>query len=629
MSQSLDLFPIGNCAASALIDRAGRYVWACAPRVDGDPFFSALLGGGDPGAADACGVWSIEVDQAVETTQAYLRNTAILRTEIRNANGAAVEIIDFSPRYRHLGRQYRPLAFVRMVRPIRGAPRIRIRLRPMMNYGERPCYLTAGSNHIRYVGQDVTLRLTTDAPVSHVVEERAFRLEEQIGFFLGPDEGLDAEVSTTAARMLRETTDYWRGWVRTLSVPLEWQEAVIRAAITLKLCAYEETGAIVAALTTSLPEHNAAAGEGRNWDYRYCWLRDAYYVVQALNRLGAADMLENYLVYLRNLVDQASRGDMTPSGRPDVQRELPGLEHVPTPNGKSGHVQPVYGVGLEPVLTEWTAPHLPGYRGIGPVRVGNQAHEHLQHDVYGQIVLSTVQAFFDERLLRPANVDDFKALEPIGERAFELHDKPDASLWEFRGREAVHTYSSVMCWAACDRLGNAAAKLGIGERAEYWNGRAAQVRETIERRAWNAVEGRFAATFDGDELDASLLQLVDVRFLPADDPRMQATMAAVEHGLRRGPYMLRYAIPDDFGLPETAFNFCTFWLIEALHLSGRTNEARQLFEEMLGRRTAAGLLSEDITLDGKELWGNYPQTYSLVGLINCAHLLSKSWQSIR
>jgi GH15 family glucan-1,4-alpha-glucosidase len=186
-----------------------------------------------------------------------------------------------------------------------------------------------------------------------------------------------------------------------------------------------------------------------------------------------------------------------------------------------------------------------------------------------------------------------------------------------------------MCWAACDRLGNAAARLGLADRADHWNARAAQIRYTIETRAWNEKEARFAATFGGDELDASLLQLVDVRFLPADDPRMAATMAAVEHGLRRGPFMLRYAIPDDFGLPKTAFNFCTFWLIEALHLSGRTNEARQLFEEMLGRRTTAGLLSEDISLDGQELWGNYPQTYSLVGLINCAHLLSKPWASIR
>ena len=598
MPQSLDLFPIGNCAASGLIDRAGRLVWACAPRVDGDPMFSSLLGPDPDAEPDAQGFWGVEVEDQAQVTQTYLRNTPILVTEIADRSGAAIQVIDFCPRYRQFGRVYRPLAFIRLIRPVSGVARVRIRLRPTVNWGERPADRTTGSNHIRYVGGETTLRLTTDAPVSHLTGERSFRLEETVAMFLGPDEGFDADLSATCERMLKETTAYWRGWVRTLSVPLEWQEAVIRAAITLKLCAHEETGAIVAALTTSIPEH---AGSGRNWDYRYCWLRDAYYVVQALNRLGAADLLENYLVYLRNLVDRT----------------------------RGGHIQPLYGVGMEPSLTEHFASHLPGYRGMGPVRVGNQAHEHLQHDVYGQIILSSVQAFFDERLLRPATIEDFRALEMVGERAFELHDQPDASLWEFRGRENVHTYSAVMCWAACDRLGNAAAKLGLQDRADHWNARAAQVRATIEARAWNPKLGRFAATFGGDELDASLLQLVDVRFVAPDDPRMAATIAAVEQGLRRGPYMLRYAIPDDFGEPKTAFNICTFWLIEALHLSGRSEEARRLFEEMLARRTAAGLLSEDIAFDGAELWGNYPQTYSLVGLINCATMLSKPWASVR
>jgi len=603
LTQTLELFPIGNCAASALIDEDGRYVWACAPRVDGDPFFSALLTDVDLSSEEAQGLWAVEVAGRAETSQAYLRNTPILRTEVADEQGARLEIIDFCPRYRQFGRLYRPLAFVRLIRPIQGTPRIRIKLRPTVNYGEAPAGTTIGSNHMRYVGGETTLRLTTDGPVSHVCDERLFRLEEPIALFLGPDEGFDADVTTTTDRMLRETTDYWRRWVRTLSVPLEWQAAVIRSAITLKLCMHEDTGAIVAALTTSIPEHAVEPGEvARNWDYRYCWLRDAYYVVQALNRLGAADILENYLGYLRNLVDQV---------------------------GASGHVQPVYGVGLEPVLTERVAPHLAGYRGMGPVRVGNQAHEHQQFDVFGQIVLSTVQAFFDERLMRPATVDDFRALEPVGERAFQLHDKPDASLWEFRGREAVHTYSSVMCWAACDRLGNAALRLGLAERAAFWNDRAKAVRATIERRAWNETLGRYASTFEGDQLDASLLQLVDLRFCPPTHPRMLATMEAVEKGLRRGEFMLRYALPDDFGEPRTAFNFCTFWLIEALHLSGRTEEARTLFEEMLDRRTKAGLLSEDITFDGKELWGNYPQTYSLVGLINCATLISRPWSSVR
>ena len=598
MTQTLDLFPIGNCAASALIDRDGRFVWACVPRVDGDPAFSALLSDRDLSDPEGHGLWDIQAEGMTQIHQAYLRNTPILRIEVTTGDGSRLEILDFAPRYRQFGRIYRPMALIRLVRPLSGAPRIRIRLRPSINWGEAPARQTTGSNHIRYVGGPTTLRLTTNAPVSHITEERLFRLEEPIAMFLGPDEGFDADIMATTARMLTETTQYWREWVRTLSVPLEWQEAVIRSAITLKLCAYEETGAIVAALTTSIPEH---AQSGRNWDYRYCWLRDAYYVVQALNRLGAADMLENYLGYLRNLVAQAG----------------------------GGPVQPVYGVGLEPGLVETFAGALPGYRGMGPVRIGNQAHEHTQHDVYGQIILSTVQAFFDARLLRPATVEDFCALEPVGERAYRVYASPDASLWEFRGRAAIHTYSAVMCWAACDRLGKAAHQLGLSDRAAHWNARADEMRAVIEDRAFNETLGRFAATFDGDELDASLLQLVDVRFVPASDPRMAATIEAVEKGLRRGPYMLRYAQADDFGEPKTAFNICTFWLIEALHMSGRSAEARALFEEMLTRRTAAGLLSEDISFDGDELWGNYPQTYSLVGLINCATLLSKPWAAVR
>ena len=266
---------------------------------------------------------------------------------------------------------------------------------------------------------------------------------------------------------------------------------------------------------------------------------------------------------------------------------------------------------------------------MGPVRVGNQAHEHLQYDVYGQIILSNVQAFFDERLLRPATVEDFEALERVGEQGFALHDQPDAGLWEFRTMARAHTYTALLSWAACDRLGNAAQALGLAERAETWRAKAEVIRQRIEEQAWNAEEGRFAASLGGRELDASLLQLIDLRFLAPDDPRFQATFAAIEHELKRGSHLLRYAVPDDFGAPETAFNFCTFWFIEALHLVGRSDEARALFEEMLSHRTHAGLLSEDIAFSDGELWGNYPQTYSLVGLINCAVLLSRPWSAVR
>jgi GH15 family glucan-1,4-alpha-glucosidase len=392
--------------------------------------------------------------------------------------------------------------------------------------------------------------------------------------------------------------DGWRHWVRGLATPPEWQEALIRSAITLKLCQHEETGAIVAALTTSIPEH---AGSGRNWDYRHCWIRDAYYTVQALNRLGALDVLELYLQFLRNIVDTAA----------------------------GGHIQPLYGIDGEQMLAEREAPGLSGYRGMGPVRVGNDAYSQVQHDAYGQIILSNAQAFFDHRLFRMAGPEDFRALEPVGERAWQSFDRPDAGLWELRTKSHVHTYSAAMCWAACDRLASAAAALGLDDRAEFWSDRAARMREQIEAKAWRPDSSRVSATFGGDDVDASLLQLLDLRFLEPGDARFLGTLQAVETSLRRGSHMLRYAVEDDFGMPHTAFNVCTFWLIEALHFTGRDADARALFAEMLERRTPAGLLSEDIDPATGELWGNYPQTYSLVGMINCGVLLSKPWSAVR
>jgi GH15 family glucan-1,4-alpha-glucosidase len=593
--RDLDLAPIGNCSVSALVDARGRMVWWCAPRIDSDPVFCALLdGAGESGR----GHWTIQLLNQKRVEQAYVGNTAILRTLITDDQDQAIEIIDFAPRFRRNGRTYRPTALCRRVRPVRGAPRISIQLRPAADWGARAAERTFGSNHIRYLARDLTLRLTTDCPVSHLLSERPFRLEQPITLFLGPDEPFQGRLAAVCAEMLDETQAYWREWVRTLAVPLDWQDAVIRAAITLKLCAYEETGAIVAAMTTSIPE---APDSGRNWDYRYCWIRDAYYVVRALSRLGAADLLENYLGFLRNLVD-ASAG---------------------------GHVQPVYGVGFEAALPERQVTSLAGYRGMGPVRVGNQAHEHQQHDAYGQIVLPLVQSFFDRRLFRPGTVSDFEALERVADRAYAVYLTPDAGLWEFRGRARVHTYSALLSWAACDRLAKAAAHLGLSAREAHWSGRADEIRKAIEARAWNPELGRFAASFDGEELDASLLQLVDLGLIDPADPRQAATFAAVEGGLRQGAYVFRYTDPDDFGAPETAFNFCTFWFIEALHLAGRTDEAREMFESMLALRNHVGLLSEDTAVASGEAWGNFPQTYALVGLITCAVLLSRPWSAVR
>lgn len=594
---SLDLWLIGNCQVSALIDKAGRFVWACAPRVDGDPLFSSLVSG-EPVEEATHGFWSVELENCTSIRQRYRRNTPVLVSLHSDGEGNSAEIIDFCPRVQRLDRVYRPTAFVRMIRPVSGVPRIRMRLRPAHGFGSHAAATTFGSNHIRYVLDRGSYRLTTDGPVSLIGEEFTFRLEKTLHFFFGPDEPFAGELATSVNKMLEDTTAEWQLWSRGLATPPEWQDAVIRAAISLKLCQHEETGAIVAALTTSIPEH---AHSERNWDYRYCWIRDAYYTVQALNRLGALDVLEGYLGFLRNIVSTAKGGD----------------------------IQPLYSVLGEAHLEERNAPALKGYRSFGPVRVGNQAFNQRQHDAYGQIILSNVQAFFDQRLLRLSDVEDLEALERVGERAWELHAQPDAGLWEFRTRQSVHTYSSVMCWAACDRLARAAASLGLPEKQKLWAERASHIRHYIEQGAWRPELQTMSATLDGTQLDASLIQLLDLRFFSPDDPRFQGTLKAVEQGLRRGPYMLRYATEDDFGIPKTAFNFCTFWLIEALHLMGRRDEARALFEEMLARRTASGLLSEDIDPETGELWGNFPQTYSLAGLINCALLLSCPWSAVR
>ncbi|MHB2168651.1 glycoside hydrolase family 15 protein [Alsobacter sp. R-9] len=592
---SLDLAVIGNGMLAALVDRQARIVWSCFPRFDGDPVFCSLLGGEEGGRG---GEFAIEMLGAVECRQRYEDNTAILVSEIEDARGNIVEITDFAPRFRHLGRIFRPPQLVRRIRPLRGRPRVRVRLAPRFEWGARTPEETRGSHHVRFVGPQMTLRLTTDAPISYVAEGTPFSLDRPLSFFFGADEPLRTEVDETAREFLEKTTDHWRDWVRSLSIPYEWQREVIRAAITLKLCQFEETGAIVAALTTSIPE---APDSGRNWDYRFCWLRDAYFVIQALNRLGTTRTMEDFLGFITNIVDDAEE-----PGRPE---DLP----------------PLFGITRSPDLEERQAPALQGYRGMGPVRVGNAAASQIQNDVYGSVVLASTHAFMDRRMIRPGNDELFAHLEKLGRRAVRVFDQPDAGPWELRTKAAVHTFSSVMCWAACDRLARIGLELGKPDRAQEWRREADSMRRIIEQQAFNAELGTFVSTFGGHDLDATLLLLAELGFIEATDPRFVATVEAVGAALRRGDLLLRYAVEDDFGHMRTGFLICGFWYVDALASIGRRGEARALFERILKRRNSFGLLSEDADLDTGELWGNIPQTYSMVGLINAAVKLSRGW----
>lgn len=586
---SLDVAAIGNGRIAALVDQGARIVWWCFPRLDGDPIFCRLLAGDEEK-----GFCDVVLEGQVSATSYYIRNTSILETILIAENGASVKVTDFCPRFWRYDRPFHPAQLVRRIEPLRGRPRISVRVRPTYNYGQPVTSSSYGSNHVRYVCGSSSIRVTTDLPVSYIAHETSFSLTHPATLVIGADEPIESSIDSMSREFLERTRDFWVTWVRGLAVSYEWQPEIIRAAISLKLCTYEETGAITAALTTSIPE---APNTPRTWDYRFCWLRDAYFVIRALNRLGATQSMENYLDYITTVVA-------------DTQSPL----------------KPVYGIVHNDAAQESIAPHLQGFLGMGPVRVGNLASDQLQHDAYGSVILGVAQMFIDQRLPRMGDVSLFRELEYLGEHARRLYLEPDAGIWEYRGRMRIHTHSAVLCWVACDRLARIATLLGLGERAVYWKESADKIRGEILNRAWSDKRGSFTGAFDHQELDASVLLVADLGFLPPSDPRFVKTVNAVGRELMRNGLMLRYAAEDDFGLPESAFLACQFWYIDALESVGRKEEARELFCELLKKRNAFGLMSEDLNPATGQLWGNLPQTYSMAGMINSAMTLSKTWE---
>lgn len=594
MKQDLNLGLIGNCSFGALVNRQAEVVWAPMPRFDSTPIFNSLLAGDN--ADDAPGTFAIDILDYSHSEQKYEKNTAILKTRLVDIHGNALEVVDFAPRFNQFGRTHRPVTIIRKLVPT-GSPRIRIRVRPACRGGASHCKKLQGSNHVRFIGDECDFRLTTDISISTVMDERAFVLDGERYLIFTMDEPLTESIAHVGERFLIETRDYWLEWSRYLSIPFEWQNAVIRSAITLKLNAYEDTGAIIAAMTTSIPE---AEHSGRNWDYRFCWLRDSYFTVHALNRLGVTRTMEQYLQYIINIV--AAAGDEP--------------------------LQPVYCINGDGRMPERISEVLEGYRNMGPVRFGNQAAEQIQHDVYGAVVLAATQMFFDERIHRSGDKRLFRLLEKVGERARENYNQPDAGLWELRGSTHIHTFSSIMCWAATERLARIATKLNLPDRAAYWHESAEVIKRAINERGFNESLNSYTATWDGEGMDASLLLACELGFIEGSDPRFIGTVKAIESELKPpdSRYLFRYVVHDDFGAPENAFTICSFWYIDALVATGRKDEARLLFEELLSRCNHLGLLSEDIDPQTGELWGNFPQTYSMVGIINSARRLSKPWE---
>lgn len=593
----LNLAMIGNCGFGALVDRKARIVWSCYPFFDGDPIFCNLVNGGDEGQPKnrETGFWGIELLDFERSEQKYIPNTAVLETVLYDKHGGAVQVTDLAPRFAHYERFFHPSVITRSIKPLQGSPRVRVLMRPRYNYGANEFQTVYGSNHISYIGKDIAIRLNTDASISYIKEEKPFLLDRRYTMILGPDEPLKDSIAKTGRRYKESTEHYWKEFARNLALPFEWQEALIRCALTLKMCTFEETGAVLAAVTTSIPE---APGSQRNWDYRYCWLRDSFFVIQALNRLGTTKTMEDYLRFVMNIIANT-------------------VDHA---------LQPMYGIDMEENLEERVAEHLSGYRGMGPVRVGNAAYLQKQNDVFGAVILAATQAFFDKRLTRPGTIEDFHRLETLGEKAVAVFDKPDAGIWELRGSERVHTFSAVMCWVAADRLARISRVLDLPEREAYWRDHAVRMHKVIDEKAWCAEKNSYVESFTTKEVDACLLLLAELGFVKARDPKFIGTVEAVEKELLKDGLLYRYVQEDDFGKPEVAFTVCTFWYIDALASIGRVEEAREIFERMLTHRNHVGLLSEDLHFETGELWGNFPQTYSLVGLVNSAMKLSKTWE---
>ncbi|MGB6668631.1 MAG: glycoside hydrolase family 15 protein [Candidatus Acidiferrum sp.] len=579
---------IGNCQFSALVGRNGEIVWCCLPRFDSEPVFSTLLDEKEGGS------FLVGPADGQSGKQTYLENTNILETRFNTSSGS-FRVVDFAPRFTQYDRTFRPTQLFRIVEPLEGTPRIRVVCDPRLGWSKEVPTRINGSNHVRFEGFESRLRLTSDIPISYL-NGQPFTLTGRRHLVLTWGAPIEESLRLLADRFFTETQRYWQRWVKHCNVPPLYQDAVIRSALALKLHCFEDTGAIIAAMTTSIPESH---GSGRTWDYRYCWLRDAYYSLGAFRLLGQFEELEDFIHYLLNIA----------GGAPDLN--LPPLYRV---DGTSGLD--------ERILEAW-----PGFNGDGPVRVGNGAAKHTQNDVFGEMVLALAPVFLDERFSAERSKAALQLIERLARKAVAVSGLPDAGIWEYRTEWKPQTFSNLMCWAGADRMARVSALHAPSLESEFRSA-SERIREEILAKAWCPQINSFAATYGGQDLDASLLQMAYLRFLPAEDLRLSATIQSVQRGLSHDGWLFRYRLDDGFGSPTVAFTICTFWLAEALADVGRTAEAKEVMDRVHSILSPLGLLSEDYETSSMRMWGNFPQAYSHVGLIHAAFAASPKWTDV-
>ncbi|WP_111669330.1 glycoside hydrolase family 15 protein [Algoriphagus litoralis] len=575
---------IGNCAYIAHIEKDTNVSWLCFPRFDSDFIFGGMLD------REKGGEFTILPESGgFESTQSYLENTNVLQTEIVSGEDC-FRVTDFAPRFENFDRYYKPLMLIRKVEPVYGSPRIRIKCQPVTERGDVQLSPSQGSNHIRYMGIDQEVRLTTNAPLSYICDGKAFALQRPIYLVLTYGRPLEASIETTAERFLKSTVDYWRSWVKSTSISNFHQKLVLRSALILKIHQYEDTGAIIAASTTSLPE---APGSTRNWDYRYCWIRDSYYTLTAFNSIGHFEELEKYFEFIQNL-----------------------------PVGSDGRYQPLYSITGDSLLVEEIST-LAGYLGNRPVRFGNQAYTHIQNDLYGQVLVSLLPLYSDQRFTESER--SFSApmiMNLLDKIEATMHEK-DAGLWEFRNLAQEHCYTFLFHWAGA----SAAAKIGTRLKNDTLYQKAIYLRDEAAKKieaCYLPDRKAYAQAIGTNHMDASTLQLITMGYFGKDIERANNHLKELEKELLAKDFLFyRYKHMDDFGVPETTFLICAFWYIEALACVNRLDEAIEGFETLTRYCNHLQLFSEDVDQKTGSQWGNFPQAYSHVGLMNAAFRIGK------
>jgi GH15 family glucan-1,4-alpha-glucosidase len=574
---------IGNCSFLGYVDLKADIKWLCMPKFDSSFIFGSLLDEEKGGH-----FYIIPAQESYESKQYYVPNTNVLCTEFASSEGR-FRVFDFAPRMNEHERKFRPLMLIRKIELLNGDPSIKVVCEPRGNYGELEPEVVTGSNHISFLGIGKQVRITTDISLNYILEQRAFVLDQNKYIVLTHGEPLESPLIETAEDYLSKTIEYWQTWVKQCTLPGIYQEQIIRSALVLKIHQYEDTGGIIASGTTSLPEYHDST---RNWDYRYCWFRDSYYTLRAFNQVGHFDELENYFDFIQNVIRNSTES-----------------------------LQPLYSITGEKDLIEKELP-LAGYKGNQPVRIGNKAYEQIQNDVYGQVLVSLLPLYIDKRLTFAKKNSYNKIVPWLLDHIERTMHTEDAGIWEFRNSTHIFTYTMLFHWAgakAAYKIAESFKDDAIMEKADSLIKEAAA---NIEK-TWDAERGCYTQAINSSDLDASTLKLITMNYLQHDDPKAKSHIKALEEELKTETGLFyRYKHFDDFGVPETTFMVCAFWYIDALACVGRVDDAINYLEKVKAFGNHLGIYSEDLALDGSQ-WGNFPQTYSHVGLINAAFRIAR------